>query len=860
MSKVILENGVPFVAASKVSVFGTTGNDIVKVLDFAGTEVTSDASIERVEFARPSTGYTYKATSTGVQVLLNGTVVTNLVNGQKLAFTDGSATVTTEFNPATASVVVKLGGVVVPTTAGAVAFTPDNTAGEASTITTGSGGTGSTTGQAFSLTATAEVKTLGTGNDTVNGTLVDSLSGDTIVDASTTDSDTLNAVVNLSGAITKPTISNVETINLDNNFGSVTNTLDVSGISGGTLNLTSSFGNAVKIGGGGGGAGAVLSGSQNLAVKTGSGITTLTVEDITANPTIELGAAVTSLTLKGAGAGSQNSDADAVTVKLNGNTLATFTNTDNATTDIDVLNLVSQTAANTVTLTASTNGSYLSANSEKIAVTGDKALTIKGVADGTTAANNALAGAQITNGLTGGATLSVELTGALVAATGARADLSKIAATTIQIGKDATAAADLFLEVANNASIDWAGTLGRGVTIDGKTGTTNTLNLTATNETLDAADVLTLTDITTVNYTAAKDQTFDSAVFGAGATVNVSGAKNLSLTTAVTAADINATNLTGNLTTILSANSKKVTAGSGNDTVTLYAGDFTVVGGNGTDKLLVAADTDLKAASVSFTGFEAIDLNGKGTSALTVNNAQITGKTLALAGSANDELIVTMNSLVGTTADLSGVTGAAGVVVTVTGTNAADTIKGSALADTITAGQENDNIDLSAGGSDTVIFNAVATNGKDTITGFKGGATASGGDVLTVEALGAGNIASESAITVAAAQGAFVDANAYVISTDGTAGNLTTSGTKVVTDWTDLAQVAAYMAERFTLAGGDDDGVLVVNTAVTGATQAYVYNFVDAGVANTWEAGDLVLVGVISTAGNLTTDNTAFTA
>lgn len=273
MSKVILENGVPFVAASKVSVFGTAGtNDIVKVLDFAGTEVTSDASIERVEFARASTGYTYKATSTGVQVLLNGTVVSNLVNNQKLAFTDGSATVTTEFNPATASVVFKLGGVAVPTTAGAVAFTPNNGAGEASTITTSSGGTGSTAGQAFSLTATAETKTLTSGNDTVDGSLANSINNDIIVDASTTDSDVLNAKVTTTAQTA--TISNVEKINLD--FAGFNLAFNAASVSNGTIvaSTTQEFNDKATITG---------LASNNVNVEVGAGIKNLTLTATTAN-------------------------------------------------------------------------------------------------------------------------------------------------------------------------------------------------------------------------------------------------------------------------------------------------------------------------------------------------------------------------------------------------------------------------------------------------------------------------------------------------------------------------------------------------------------------------------------------------
>lgn len=181
--------------------------------------------------------------------------------------------------------------------------------------------------------------------------------------------------------------------------------------------------------------------------------------------------------------------------------------------------------------------------------------------------------------------------------------------------------------------------------------------------------------------------------------------------------------------------------------------------------------------------------------------------------------------------------------LTIDGSASADVITGGTGNDTITAAGGDDVIKLSAGGNDKVVFGTHAANGKDTITGF------SSGDTLNIAALGDGSTpaTNTAVISTAAAQQALVDDTYYIINTTGAAANLTTSGTAAVTDWTNLTQVAAYLAERFTLAGGDDEAVIVVNVtnAAAGSANAYVYSLVDAN--NTLAAADLALVGVITT-------------
>jgi len=201
--------------------------------------------------------------------------------------------------------------------------------------------------------------------------------------------------------------------------------------------------------------------------------------------------------------------------------------------------------------------------------------------------------------------------------------------------------------------------------------------------------------------------------------------------------------------------------------------------------------------------------------------------------------------------------GAAGADI-ITGGDGADTITGGTGGDTITGGAGNDAIVLteSTAAIDKVVFtggvlsaaNQLVANGKDTITGW--GST----DTFNVAALGDGTTgAGMTAITAAAAAGAFTDDRSVVISTNGTAANLTTAGTAAVTDWTNMTQVSAYLSERFTSAL-TTGGVFVINDTTASANTSYVYTFVDVGTTPTFiAAAEIALVGVISNGGTALT-------
>lgn len=184
MAKVYLDSNETYIAASNATLIGNSGTETVKVND--GVVVTSTGSVERIELTRASTSYTYQATATGVNVLYGGAVIASLMDGQKIAFTNGSATIASTFDPTT-GVAFTLGGASVSTTAGPVSPTLNTASGEASTLPSSD----PSSSKAFTLTTGMDFGTAFTGtagDDTYDGSL------------SSSGGQTLNTADNLNGA------------------------------------------------------------------------------------------------------------------------------------------------------------------------------------------------------------------------------------------------------------------------------------------------------------------------------------------------------------------------------------------------------------------------------------------------------------------------------------------------------------------------------------------------------------------------------------------------------------------------------------------------------------------------------------
>lgn len=838
MATVILDANDSYTAASAVTIRGSSGSETVKIYD--GVAVNLDSNVERVEFARASSAYQYKATANGVEVSYNGTVVTTLFSGDKAAFTDGSAVVAGTIVGSTLS--FTLGGTAVPSTAGTVVPTLVTTPGEASTVGGVTGG--AVAGQSFSLTANvaADVITGTAGNDTVTGAAGTIGTNDVIVDASTTDADIANLAI--SGTVGPTTFSNIETINAGFDFGA---TLDVSKVTGAkTLNLTAGV--------------AGVNTAELVAVN--SGTATSIVGD----------AAIKNIVLGGTAATGES--AKLITKSA---TLALQLGKASA---IETVALGTQGTASVVTVTNTNPPTTVNTS-------GDKNLTI------TEAVAGNMAGVTVNNGMDTGAVLTLKSIDT------AGADYSKLAASAVLELSGAIAGA----EIVNNtqSSVKLSGAAAAAGSIQAATGTANTLNLAVSAA---QANTVTTTGFTTINLTNAVTNaaalTLTKGITAtASTTLNISGAGDIQLGSAgniSTLKDVVATNATGNITAYLDASKVvKFTGGSGNDTVyvpTTVAA--TVVGGTGTDTLHVGADF----SSVNFSGFEVLYADATTTK---VNASQLTGQTLTLTGAGVQTLTIgSSNSTIDTqTIDLSKISvdttkfSASGAIVVdgntgtvfalamnVTGTNASDSVLGGSAADTIdgrsgddilkgyagadtitggegadviTGGAGNDTINLAetVASIDKVVFEtagatAAATltaNGLDTINGW------GQNDTINVAPLGDGTVSGGlTAITTAGAQVALTDDKAIVISTNGTAANLTIGGTAVVTDWTNLTQVAAYLNERFTTSASANNDVIVINDTTSGANKSYVFDYQDAatnGIAST----EIVLVAVINNGG-----------
>lgn len=507
----------------------------------------------------------------------------------------------------------------------------DPAAGTAVEIDGGTSGGGEGETFVLSTTATSKVVTGTAGSDTIDGsTEANSASGYTIADASTTDADVMNMKIT-SNLTATPVISNVETINAD--FAGFNLTFDASNVSNGKLVVSSSqqFNSTANISG---------LASNNVNVGVDSTITTLDLETAT-------------------------SGSGAVEVDLAGGSLTISTGTNTLKT----LTLDSQNSANTVTN---------SHNAAAWVVQGDQDLTLVGDLD------TLLDGETVTNNMTAG-TFTLKNNTTL----GTSLDLSKTSADAFDFAANSGTQTITFASGTTAVALNNAAATDGTFTASGSE-TTDVLNLTA-NKTMTGTLATTGFETVTIADTTSVAQSLTSANFGS-AKVSISGANNVTLGTAVTAAGLDLSGLTGTATATiqgfaLTGTSGTVTGTANNDSITIAdnAGDtITVNAGEGDNTVAAAAS---------------------GNTTILVMNS----------GSGNDSL-----------------TGAAGNDTFISGAGN-DIIDGAAGNDSIFSGAGNDTITIGAG-NDAV----VADSGDDLITGADNVTTAdviaggAGTDTLTL--------------------------------------------------------------------------------------------------------------------------------
>ena len=738
---------------------------------------------------------------------------------------------------------------------------------------------------------------LGAGNDTISGTQATYTGNDVIVDASSSDSDTLTVAANASITAT-PTVAGIEAINFNmTTFAEPSVAID--NITGGTVTVSQAQA--------GGSTNATVTGAGGTTVAAGTGVSgTLTVTQTAATSLDIDGGAAATVTHTNATTGSVNIVGGASTtsasgvattgsVSISGAALGTGTAT-GATTNVTLTKAGTTTTATTAAVTGTTGTSDVAnvsavglvtltnnGNIETVNLSGNgaavtytaaagagTAFVLNGDQDVTVKMTTAIAnGETVTDSTTAGTTTVQVTDGGALNTAKINADVIKL--DVITAAADITAKSGQTFSVANDTDrMDLVSSSAAGATGDSITINALGANLVLGGGTAGAGAA---TDVfSTVNVDASTAANTLNATLGTATDLNISGSKAVTVAATATAKSVTSTNTAG-ITVILDGT---------NDIAT-------ITGGSGVDT--IRHDTDAQSiAAVTFTGIDVIALDAADADddlTLTVNSSQISGKAIAVTGTegtaatdedvlniavnassvdastlvvdaANVDVVFDLTSVAATATNITGTNsqdslsnqGAGAItfdgkggVDAITGGSGADILTGGEGADTITGAAGNDTIILTETTSaiDTVVFNAEATNGKDTIQGFT-----SGKDKLDVNAIvtTTSNAVTSGSHTAANA----VTENAYVISSGGT--SLVSGGSKTITDYANLTQVSAYVDEGF--------------NAVSGATSLYVISdgtnehmYAHTNAADTtYEVSEFTYVGIVENADVLSTDLT----
>lgn len=337
-----------------------------------------------------------------------------------------------------------------------------------------------------------------------------------------------------------------------------------------------------------------------------------------------------------------------------------------------------------------------------------------------------------------------------------------------------------------------------------------------------------------------------------GATVSIEGTQTTGVTLGSTAAGGGADQMT------LSVNSTSASIGLG--TVLVPNIDILNIYGTnndaGTNVVTVGSfvgNTDLETLNLSgaadfniTTGAAVVDtINNNSTGDVTyVATANTTAATY-MGGSGVDTVTASaLGDSISGNGDDDILTGAAGGDL-LNGGDGNDTLNALAGDDTLLGGAGNDTlksgtgVDSLTGGSGVDAFHLEGTldaANQKTITDF-----VSGTDTLHI--YDDATDLTETQVSAAAAQGLAGNDTTYVIEQSvGAAASLTTGGTETIADFTDVADVAAFLGERFT-----NNGVAEFAVIMGDGTTSYIYNVVDAG-------GDDALTGEVLLAGIITGD------
>ena len=282
-----------------------------------------------------------------------------------------------------------------------------------------------------------------------------------------------------------------------------------------------------------------------------------------------------------------------------------------------------------------------------------------------------------------------------------------------------------------------------------------------------------------------------------------------------------------------------LTGGTGDDSITGDAGNDTITGDAGADTLLGGADDDtfIFATAAEMIGDYTID-GGAGNDTIQVNgtvlvDADFDNVTLMediyFAGTDAHSLTlgtntdsafasgITITANTGATS-LTVVGTASTVAMDVTGTDNADAITTGTAADTVQGGDGIDTIALTTdAAADTVEFSQYDANDADIITGFDHLE-----DLLEFDgAFAVGDVSGVAAVP-ATDTDYFRDNAVYVIA-DGASAATGGAGTDVITTYTNLTEVAAFISDMFTVEGTSGGIDTVVHDVDPGMGQDAIF-------------------------------------
>jgi len=576
---------------------------------------------------------------------------------------------------------------------------------------------------------------------------------DTIVDGSSSDSDTVN-ITTTTAATTAGTISGVENINVTYNT-LANSTLDATSITSGTITVSQiKAGSTANVAVNNVGEGVNVTGSTGVTTLTAaysinattlvgsagatvdaSSATTVSVTGIDSGTVIAK--AASSIGLEGAGHTTNSTADDAATVKGT-STVAIDTN-GAAGNEVENLTVEGNGAAVTATITGAPE-TITAAGAHNVTIAGDHAVFhTETITDSTTAGTTSLA---ITAMDAATNLVNAGLDGIDLASNQTSADVTITTATsgqnyTISVNQTAASTNDEITFTAAAATAE-----------------TNSITVTGDNSTATAA-IITVPELIFTNYATVNINAVD-ALEGASeaamavtvdtdATVNLSGAGQITIAADAgsgVATLVDGSSMTGKLIVTMGTDFDNVKGGSGDDTFNINAATPVLIGdgGGGNDTLAVLAATGTDYTAETFTNFEVIQLNADGANTgdtIKFDSSLASGKALSVTtGSATtgDVLALVADA---TTVDLSSVSLGTGVTMTldtatnysggtpaltITGHSSAMTLTGQAGEDVITGGAAGDTI---AGNGGADVLSGAA--GNDTITGGGGADTISGG-------------------------------------------------------------------------------------------------------------------------------------